>query len=368
MKHLVFVIFLLLVLSAALVRYTRPEYNWDMLPYMAIVLGYDNPDADSVHSQTYSVARQQLPPKKFAALIDSSNVFRGNAYRNTSVFHDQLPFYSIKPFYIHLIRFSRFAGFPLTQATVIPSLVSFVLICVLMYFWIHRHTPEPYAFIISIAVIGLPFLLEGAGSSTPDLMCAAFLLLGSYTLLEKESVPLALVFFTGALATRIDSILFALVLMGYSVFHHRKHRVLVLSWAALTSLGVILLYKGAGLDLSQLPLVRSASERIADVGAEPWLMVYVKGVVRGLANLMHSGVAFFLIVAVATFYIGSSSHQRTWRNPVPLLLLCIVFHVALRFLLHPIVEDRFIIADYLLILIVLLMTMQDTIGTLRRMT
>jgi hypothetical protein len=367
MKRLLFAVYILIVLSAASFRYVRPEYNWDMLPYMATVLGYDNADVDSVHSQTYDLARRYLPPAKFAALIDSTNTFRGRAYRNTNIFHDQLPFYSIKPLYVHFVRLCHLLGLPLTQATVIPSLMSFVLICTLMYVWIHKLIPEPHAFIISVGVIALPFLLEGAGSSTPDLLCAGLLLLGSYTLLEKGSLLPALVFFTGAILTRVDSILFAVILTAYSAVHHHKHRTLALAWAALMTLGVVLLYRSAGLNFPEVFLVRSASERIGEAGAQSWLGAYAKGILHGLASLMHSSIALFLIIAAGTFYVGSVRQKNEGHNSTALLLLLILFHILLRFVLHPIVEDRFLVADYLLILIILVMTLHENHEHHRRM-
>jgi hypothetical protein len=335
---------------------------------MAIALRHDNPDPDSVHTQTYRLARQYLPREKFESLIDSSNTFRMQTYRSRTIFRAQLPSYSIKPLYIHLVRFAHMGGVPLPQATVVPSLISFVLICLLMYFWVHKCIPEPFAFAICAVVIALPFLLEGSGLSTPDLLCAAFLLMGSYALLERKSLPVALVLFTAAIFTRIDSILFALILTGYSVLRNNKQWLMAVSWAILMTLGTMILFSNTGIGLSEILLIRSAPERTAGIAATPWLSAYSRGALHGLRALMHTSISFFVMVAFVGLYVKSGSREGLWHNAESTLLLAILFHMLLRFILHPIIEDRFVVADYLLILIVFLMTIRSVFNVRREVT
>ena len=83
---------------------------------------------------------------------------------------------------------------------------------------------------------------------------------------------------------------------------------------------------------------------------------------------MHTSISFFVMVAFVGLYVKSGSREGLWHNAESTLLLAILFHMLLRFILHPIIEDRFVVADYLLILIVFLMTIRSVFNVRREVT
>jgi hypothetical protein len=67
-------------------------------------------------------------------------------------------------------------------------------------------------------------------------------------------------------------------------------------------------------------------------------------------------------VGLVTLYARTRLRIAPLRDPVSFLLLLIFGHIGTRFLLHPTLDDRFLIADYVLVLILCLSTVQDILA------
>jgi hypothetical protein len=85
------VIYFFIIFLVAAYSFKKPEYNWDMLPYMALVLKADHIDTDSIHKLVYYSARKGLPEISYGQLTNPSNGYRKKMSENSGAFSRQLP-------------------------------------------------------------------------------------------------------------------------------------------------------------------------------------------------------------------------------------------------------------------------------------
>ena len=119
-KNLVRIFYLLCIGAAAFYCFKRPLYNWDLLPYSALILKMDGYDEKKAFAYTFEAAKKNIPPGAYYLLTDSMNAYRYKLANNDQAFNEQLPFYVVKPLYTFLAYLAYKAGFSLLQATFDP--------------------------------------------------------------------------------------------------------------------------------------------------------------------------------------------------------------------------------------------------------
>ncbi|MEW6511982.1 MAG: hypothetical protein AB1428_13605 [Bacteroidota bacterium] len=361
MRRFLTAAYVLFVAGIALVVLSRPLYNWDILPYMGLALAFENPEPITLHARTYAAARAEIPPAKFAALTDSMHAFRGKAARDPFFFREQLRLYAVKPLYVQAVRLCAAVGIPLTRATVMPSALSYVVLCLLLLVWIARIMPGLSGIVVSGTLAVLPFLLEAAGSSTPDLLCGLLLLSGTYMLMERERVSMGLALLTGGVLSRLDAVLFAVAIVGYVAAYRKARRTTCVIWGAAMIAGIAGFMGLERIDPGRFITFLSSAELTAGTAGAGLLSGYWVTLTNGLRSLTLSALAPVVFVAVCTLYIRVSGKPARRLDPSSVLLLVILAHVFVRFLLHPVVEDRFLIANYLVVAILFLKTLVEVL-------
>src|ERR1700722_1366719 len=162
-------LYFFVLLVAAFYSFKKPEYNWDMLPYMALVLKADNADIKTVHDLIYQKAKQNLPSLTYQNLA-GANDYRKKMSEDALAFNNQLPFYVVKPLYVWVVYMFYKSGFSLTASTILPSIFAFLLCGILLYYWLKKYIGEVYASGMSLFVMLSPPILSTARLSTPDLL------------------------------------------------------------------------------------------------------------------------------------------------------------------------------------------------------
>jgi len=172
-----YVCFFLLLSAYAVLQ---PEYTWDLLGYIGASV--DNTDARAIHDAAFSAIRPFAEKKD----IQVDNPYRVDVAANPYHFAEQLPFYSIKPVYVALIKGEHRLGMPFPRAAVAISAVSNFLLALLLWYWLSSYLGG-FALAASCTLIMLsPNILELSRWATPDCLATFVAALGLYLVLERK--------------------------------------------------------------------------------------------------------------------------------------------------------------------------------------
>lgn len=350
-----------LLLCVSVNALKKPAYNWDMLPYMGVVLSYNgNAGIDSVHRKVYAIGKEQIPAVFYGRMIDPANTYRSAVAQDVARFRSQLPFYIVKPLYTRLAYWFYKMGANLTTATVWPSVISYCLAGLLFFHWCKKYWNTGYAFAGSSFVMLSPPLLTVAGLSTPDALSAFLLFAAVYMLTETFSVAGACIFLVLSVFARLDNILPAVAMLVAVFFGgERRYKISAAKNVFIVSVLLLVYFAVAG-----------------NARAYGWSILYYPAFVKQLntsytANpvFSFSGYAALVKSQLATgFYFSFISIflflaiYYLWNIPVSikklpveqLLILLFVLVIALRFILQPLVNDRLYIPYYLSLFVFLI--------------
>ena len=150
----------------------RPQYNWDVVGYVArahIILGVDSAD---LHAATYRTIRAATTDEQFRRIVGPQSAtppgFGETAFADPHAFSELHPWYAIRPAYNYLLAATAFLGANTAKATVWISAIAAsagLAICML----IALRFAGLYAALVLLPIAGiLVGLLDVATLSTPD--------------------------------------------------------------------------------------------------------------------------------------------------------------------------------------------------------
>ena len=348
-----------LLLLVAGVFYLKPECNWDMVPYAALALSVEDQNPTAVHTRTYDLIRKDISANKFAQLIDSTDRYRDAAFKDPDFLSAQYPFYRLKPLYIATVYIAWKAGVPVAHATVLPSVIAFLATGMLLLLWSKRYLPEPYATLIGLAASLSPFMLQLGRSSTPDLLCGSLQFAGAFLVVERRRTMPAALALTLAVLVRADALLFVLAIAVYMV------RMRWLSWQQLLlfAAGPVIAATAVMVPVwhiaGEVMFIRTAAERMGDHASFFSPIAYASGIALGMSRISFSSIGIVIGAAVLTIYLRGRLGRERRSDAMWQLVLFMLAHMAVRFVFHPIIEDRFLIGNYLLIGIALVVSIHE---------
>jgi hypothetical protein len=169
--------FFLLLSAYALLQ---PEYTWDLLGYIGASV--DSTDARTVHDVAFDAIRPFAAKKD----IQADNPYRADVAANPYHFAEQLPFYSIKPVYIALIKGEHRLGMSFPRAAVAISAISNFLLALLLWRWLSCYLDGlPLAASCTLIMLS-PNVLELSRWATPDCLATFAAALALYLVLERK--------------------------------------------------------------------------------------------------------------------------------------------------------------------------------------
>lgn len=339
-----------LLLAASIYASQRPYYNWDMFPYMALASRCASTPFAETHAQVYHEAERLLPAPDYRAISQRQPVLRDNP----DAFEDVLKYFSIKPGYLLMVRLAYLLGLDLVTSTYLPSVISYFFIGMLLFFWSRKSLPVPAAFLLTVVTATTPFLVQTARYSSPDLLCALVLFAGLYLALEHSLIPGLLV--TGlAITVRPDAVIVCLLF------------ILALYLGRMASLRIALAVAAASLVLTLLVigdprLLREFLFTDADYSLS-WNTMemrhhYLTSVRMGLPTIWQTSALVFMTLGMTGLFLRRKN-PRGSGDLWSMLMVAAMASMIIRYLLHPVIEDRFLVTEYLLIIMGLCKTWQD---------
>ena len=366
---LVLCCYFILIFLTGRISIKRPEYNWDMLAYMAVVLGYDNSDSNFVHNSVYKIAKDQLPAETYNQLIDGGLEYRKNMAQNSSEFYQQMPFYAVKPLYTRLIYFMYKAGVPLIAATVVPSFIGYFLIAFLLIIWIKKYLQLTLAFAVSMLIMLSAPMWDIARLSTPDSL-SAFLLFGAlYFMIERRSLFLTFSFLLLSIFARIDNVIPCILIVSLIAFSNKwEHKIskqkylVMLIFFLLSYLSITLGTRKYGWDILYYPTFSKSLNLNYTYHAKFHFQNYLAlSMSHIMTGLFYTYLLLFMALALMVFISRSPFNFRNLSFD-QLLVGVIISTIIIRFILQPVIADRLYIAYYLCILILLIRKLCGTLG------
>jgi hypothetical protein len=353
-KKTIFPLYCLLIGCIAICCAGRPAYNWDMLPYMGVVLSYSNPDQDAVHRHVYTQARQEVPAVFYSRMTDASNSYRYHAATDAVFFRAQFPLYTVKPLYTILAWVFYKAGVTLTHATVYPSALAYFFTGIIVLCWLGQYWPRGRAAAVSLLLMCSPPLLAAASLSTPDAMSCMFLLAAIALLVEKKSSLLLIVLLALAVGVRIDNILPAGVII-WALGFASQWKTYAGGIQTILAAGVIMVAfllvsaqaSSLGWSVFYYPdFVKQLNTSYAAGSAFSWTAYQALVKSQLMSGLYFSFVCLFLLGAYLVLKDAPWPYTAQF-SVAQATVLGFVLIMAMRFLLQPLITDRIYMPYYL---------------------
>jgi hypothetical protein len=237
------VVFILFLSLLCWVAWFNPFYNWDIIPYTALV---DTASSDPVklHDAAYRAVSVEVPPQATPVLLATGPdpEFRRNMAKNPWHFAEQLPFYSVKPFYILVLAAIRGAGLGAITAARIISLVSFAAFGIVLFLWLRPLTGALLASISSCFLLATAEFLGGGAQTEPDALFSALALAGLYLIFARKKLFPGWCLLALVPLVRSDGLVLVALMVAYLAFKSPgfswRYGLTILAVEILTSLAV----------------------------------------------------------------------------------------------------------------------------------
>ena len=334
---------------------SEPAHNWDMLPYMAVVLHMDGLEPVAAHQRVYAEIARSPMRDMFTGQRDQV-AYRLAVARDPEALRQQLPFYQIKP----LFNLSNYLLYrlraDLLDCSLWTSILFFLLAALVLFLWLARFLSPPWLLLCSSAALYFTGLFALGGVSSPDTMAAALLALGAF-LWRRRGRDIYLL--AGALlaqAARPDYAIFGWGLVLGAAFWRReagRGRALAYLLASLSLyLAVDLHYGGYSWSMFFEHSFLSYHAYPARETASVSLAAYLATMRDEWAGLFAGSRLLSLLLMQVILYLpcrGGMGGER-FRN-VLWPVLCLDLAIATHFLIHPALLLRYFVGPYLLMLI-----------------
>jgi hypothetical protein len=158
----------------------QPQYTWDLLGYIGCSV--DSTDATAIHRVVFDAIR----PVSSSPDIQVDNPYRVDVAANPYHFAEQLPFYSIKPIYVALVKVVHRAGLPFPKAAVSVSATANFILAALLWLWLGSYLGG-WSLVGACTLIMLsPNILSLSRWATPDCLSTTTAAIALYLILERN--------------------------------------------------------------------------------------------------------------------------------------------------------------------------------------
>lgn len=330
--------FCFVVLATTISAVIKPDYNWDMAPYIAISLEDRVSDPVELHRQAWAGIKERAPAAQWYHLTES-NSYNADQWQNPQHFFSQLPMYRVKVGYMETIRALDHLVDPVT-ATVIVSSISAFALGLLMLYWMVRHDFMEGAFLLTPIMLLAGYFDVGL-MATPDLFMAVFGVAAIYLIVKNRpwiSVPFLLAMYL----VRPDGIVFIFaLLLAALAFGYARLPMLLAFVLSLLAYGPITHAAGhpgwwPHYYFSNVALQNDMT------GFDPAFSVidYLHGIARGIkVSLTFNNWPMIMMVLIAGWALLARSGRSPDRRGT-MMLVAIVLCLCGKFVSFPLPDDR----------------------------
>jgi hypothetical protein len=158
----------------------QPQYTWDLLGYIGCAV--DSSDPKTIHQAAFAAIRDVSAGPE----IQADNPYRVDVSKNPYHFAEQLPFYSIKPAYVILVKELHHVGLPFPKAAISISAASNFLLAALLWYWLGAYLSGLPLAAACILIMLSPNVLALSRWATPDCLATLLASVAVYLILERR--------------------------------------------------------------------------------------------------------------------------------------------------------------------------------------
>jgi hypothetical protein len=329
----------------------QPQYTWDLVGYIGCSV--NSTDAKVIHKTTFDAIQHLSNDKE----IQLDNPYRLDVSANPYHFAEQLPFYSIKPLYVILVKGLHRLGMPFAKATVAISAASNFLLAVLLWYWLASYLSGVALAATSTLIMLSPNILALSRWPTPDLLGTLLASVGLYLIVERRLYFWGSAFLVLDVWVRTDALVLAGIVFA-ALLLSRKFDLsdfAALSLLALTSYFTINHFAGnygwsALFYNSFLGGLVAPGEAVLRLS----LSAYLHQVIRGAFLWLISGsfALYTLLGGLAIWLIRSSLYSR--------MVVATLVARALSYALYPNGDQRYTAVLFVLIPVALVIAIRES--------
>jgi hypothetical protein len=354
-------VYFLCLLPIAIYCFKRPYHNWDMLAYMGVVVKMDHSDINQIHQLVYQQAKADVPAEEFVQLIDPHTAYRNNMSQNSVDFYQQLPFYTVKPLYTGFIFLLHKIGFPLASATVLPSIIGYLLIGLLLFLWLSKYLTPMITWVGALLLMYSTPMINLARLSTPDCLSGFLLLAAMYYILEKPSAVGMFLFLVLSVFCRIDNFVTGFIIISFlamTKFEDKKislSKYILMLGVLVTSYLAVAVKATEGFSWSFWYFPKFAHFYNLSYNLQTSFSLnkyFALAYSHGITALVSTNMVFFLFIVLLIVVFPIPTRFRKF-NFDQLFCLLLTLIILIRYILYPNIDDRFYIAFYLVFIMVL---------------
>ncbi|MEX2282638.1 MAG: hypothetical protein WEE89_09170 [Gemmatimonadota bacterium] len=206
------------------VVFARPDYNWDMLAYVAIAHELSGDAGATAHQRTYEQLRTRVSAADYQRLTES-NSYRALVARDAQAFSQQLPGYRVKIVYPWLIAQLETRGFDPFDASELIAKLAYVALGLVVMAWLGTFLPALPAVMAAWLVMSLTFMLDLARLSTPDALSTLVVMTGLFLTFHARRYAAALALLIAGIAVRPDNVVWLAAVGAILVWRVRANRL-----------------------------------------------------------------------------------------------------------------------------------------------
>jgi len=353
-KKIIFIIYLLLISVITVFSVTKADYNWDVLAYAGCVFSFESTNADTVHKSAYELFKNTVDEKTYL-LQTAGNKYRETLSECTDCFYQTLPFYKIKLLYIILIYGLYKSGINLFFSLAVISGLFYFLTSLVIYLWLWKIIrDEFYSFLPAVFLSVSPYLINASSNPTPDLLAGFFIFLAVFILLERNNFYLFALLMVLSLFVRPDNIFLFAILIGVLITNNQysKHRKLMYLSISLGALIVVITNIWSGNYSYSTLFYHSFVEKLtkpAEFNSIINPSIYIKGLLNWVFFFKYSMAALQFVILSIAIYIKIHSDDEIKNDLEFLVLIAMGLSIIIHYILYPVMDDRYFIAQYLVI-------------------
>ena len=354
------VIFLLIPLLIGLLAWRKPLYNWDLVAYTGCVLSREGLNPEQAHALTFRLLQEEIPAPKYQYLTEPhappDNDYAVVVLRSTKSFQQQLRFFQTMWLYVWILEILHRLGMSVVRAAALVSVASYWGLMLPIYGWSRRQMPGRAGLLAAWTLAVCPPILQMARLATPDALSALALTAAGYLLLTRKAEGWFVALNAMAIWIRPDNVILAGLSMAALWLAQPERRrfwltgmgIAAASYGLLTAAApgyswTVLFYHSF---IAHLDYPASAAAHLS------WRL-YLGAIARGVVALGESSFASEFLLLGAMGLTMQRARSRGRRNAPDEAIIPLAWAMAAalgtHFMLYPMVQDRFYIAEYLLL-------------------